>query len=178
MQKDEWADIHVPFSDFLPIFRAKLQRSAPAFDPSTIYSLQIMFSKFEYDGKLNPTFTPGLFQLPILSVGTYLPQPCKARVICVNAATCTSGEQPSSNEQAAILREVGVPYALLDAVRAPAEAARAPAEAVGAEARVEVRCPAHPGSSRGIIGLLLTCTRSQLCPTIVCSGGAGVHLST
>ena len=34
-----------------------------------------MFSKFEYDGKLNPTFVEGPFELPLSSVRAYIKDP-------------------------------------------------------------------------------------------------------
>lgn len=34
-----------------------------------------MFSKFEYDGKLNPTFVEGAFELPLSSIRTYIKDP-------------------------------------------------------------------------------------------------------
>lgn len=38
-----------------------------------------MFSKFEYDGKLNPTFVEGPFQLPLSSIRAYLKEPITPR---------------------------------------------------------------------------------------------------
>ncbi|URE48804.1 Complex I intermediate-associated protein 30 (CIA30) [Musa troglodytarum] len=42
--KEKWETIKLPFSSFRPIFRART----------------LMYSKFEYDGKLNPTFVEGV----------------------------------------------------------------------------------------------------------------------
>lgn len=38
-----------------------------------------MFSKFEYDGKLNPTFVEGPFELPLSSIRAYLKEPITPR---------------------------------------------------------------------------------------------------
>jgi hypothetical protein len=38
-----------------------------------------MFSKFEYDGKLNPTFVEGPFQLPVSSIRTFIKDPVTPR---------------------------------------------------------------------------------------------------
>ena len=38
-----------------------------------------MFSKFEYDGKLNPTFVEGAFQLPVSSIRAYIKDPITPR---------------------------------------------------------------------------------------------------
>lgn len=73
--KDQWQTIRLPFSEFAPVFRAKTLKDGAPLDPSSIASVQLMLSKFEYDGQLNPSFTPGPFELPIESISTYLPQP-------------------------------------------------------------------------------------------------------
>ena len=41
--------------------------------------MQLMFSKFEYDGKLNPTFVEGAFQLPLSSIRAYIKDPITPR---------------------------------------------------------------------------------------------------
>jgi hypothetical protein len=38
-----------------------------------------MYSKFEYDGKLNPTFEMGPFELPVAYIKAYLKDPIKPR---------------------------------------------------------------------------------------------------
>lgn len=38
-----------------------------------------MFSKFEYDGKLNPTFKEGPFELPLSSIRAYIQEPVTPR---------------------------------------------------------------------------------------------------
>jgi len=40
---------------------------------------QLMFSKFEYDGKLNPTFKEGPFELPLSSIRAYIQDPVTPR---------------------------------------------------------------------------------------------------
>lgn len=40
-----------------------------------------MFSKFEYDGKLNPTFVEGPFQLPVSAIRAYIKEPITPRSI-------------------------------------------------------------------------------------------------
>ncbi|MBD4020600.1 NADH:ubiquinone oxidoreductase, partial [Xanthomonas citri pv. citri] len=42
--KDQWQSVRLAFSSLRPIFRAKTVADAPAFDPSQIISLQLMFS--------------------------------------------------------------------------------------------------------------------------------------
>lgn len=63
--------IQIPFKDLIPVFRAKTVSDAGEFDASRVYSMQLMQSKFEYDGALNPRFSPGLFGLEIESIKAY-----------------------------------------------------------------------------------------------------------
>lgn len=74
---DIWTTVRVPFADLVPVFRARIARDYLPVDNSNIYSLQLMLSKFEYDGKLNPRFSPGNFNLQVESIKAYgadLPQ--------------------------------------------------------------------------------------------------------
>jgi Complex I intermediate-associated protein 30 (CIA30) len=64
-------NLRIPFSNLVPVMRAKTVPDAPPLDPSAIASLQIMLSKFEYDGNLNPNFRAGDFSLELFSIGAY-----------------------------------------------------------------------------------------------------------
>ncbi len=66
-----WMTIDVPFSDLIPVFRAKTVSDAGQFDSSKVYALQLMLSKFEYDGGYNPSFRAGAFCLEIESIKSY-----------------------------------------------------------------------------------------------------------
>jgi hypothetical protein len=66
----EWITVQIPFSRTIPVFRAKTV-SNTRLSPEHIRSFQLMLSKFEYDGTLNPHFNPGSFRLEILSIATY-----------------------------------------------------------------------------------------------------------
>ena len=63
--------VRIPFSELIPVFRAKTVAEMGKFDPSCVYSMQFMQTKFEYDGALNPRFSPGLFRLEITSIKAY-----------------------------------------------------------------------------------------------------------
>jgi hypothetical protein len=63
--------IRIPFSDLIPVFRAKTVREAGQLDASKVYSMQLMLSKFEYDGELNPKFEAGSFNLQIEYLKAY-----------------------------------------------------------------------------------------------------------
>lgn len=68
---DTWITVDIPFSQLIPVFRAKTLLDADKFDCSKIYSLQLMLSKFEYDGAYNPHFQAGSFILEIESIKAY-----------------------------------------------------------------------------------------------------------
>jgi uncharacterized protein YbjT (DUF2867 family) len=68
---DTWTNIRVPFADLVPVFRAKTVKDAPPLNAGRISSFQLMLSKFEYDGALNPKFTPGVFSLAVESIKAY-----------------------------------------------------------------------------------------------------------
>ncbi|KAL3643540.1 hypothetical protein CASFOL_014355 [Castilleja foliolosa] len=133
--KDQWQSIRLPFSSLRPIFRARTVVDAPPFNPSEIISLQLMFSKFEYDGKLNPTFVEGSFQLPVPSIRAYLNEPITPRFVHVGSAGVTRPDRPGldlSKQPPAVrmnkelgfiltyklkgedvIRESGVPYTIV-----------------------------------------------------------------
>ncbi|KAG2496036.1 hypothetical protein HYH03_005958 [Edaphochlamys debaryana] len=69
----------------------------PPLDPSCIASIQIMLSKFEYDGQLNPSFRRGPFRLPIAHIGSYLPTHVPPRFVHVSSAGVTRPNRPGIN---------------------------------------------------------------------------------
>lgn len=68
---DQWISVRIPFAEMIPVFRAKTVNNARPLNPSRICSLQLMLSKFEYDGALNPHFQAGEFQLLVQTIGVY-----------------------------------------------------------------------------------------------------------
>lgn len=70
-QAGEWITVEVPFDQLVPVFRAKSQPDAPSLAPSSIYSLQLMLSKFEYDKALNPHFKTGPFSLKVQQISAF-----------------------------------------------------------------------------------------------------------
>ena len=68
---DTWTTVRIPFNEFIPVFRARTLTDGQHVDPSRLRAFQVMLSKFEYDGALNPTFEPGTFQLFIESINAY-----------------------------------------------------------------------------------------------------------
>ncbi|MBW4561000.1 MAG: CIA30 family protein [Mojavia pulchra JT2-VF2] len=91
-----WIDIRIPFADLTPVFRAKTVNDAPPIDASKVCSFQLMLSKFEYDGALNPKFSPGGFTLQVESIKAYggatLPQ-----FVLVSSAGVTRPGRPGIN---------------------------------------------------------------------------------
>jgi hypothetical protein len=63
--------VRVPFLEMTPTFRAKTLPEAAPLNPANLYSMQVMLSKFEYDGNLNPAFHPGPFKLTLHRIGVY-----------------------------------------------------------------------------------------------------------
>ena len=67
---DTWITVRVPFTEFIPVLRAKTISNS-SLDTRCVNAFQLMLSKFEYDGALNPHFQPGAFQLQIESISGY-----------------------------------------------------------------------------------------------------------
>ncbi len=95
-EKDQWMDVRIPFADLIPVFRAKTLKDAPAFESSHIYALQLMLSKFEYDGALNPNFTPGGFALQVETINAY-DGSAKPQFIMISSAGVTRPGRPGIN---------------------------------------------------------------------------------
>ncbi|GAX35447.1 CIA30 family protein [Nodularia sp. NIES-3585] len=91
-----WLTIRVPFKDLIPVFRAKVLQDAPPIYAGKVASFQLMLSKFEYDGALNPKFSPGNFALQIESIKAYggeaVPQ-----FVLVSSAGVTRPGRPGIN---------------------------------------------------------------------------------
>ncbi|HLP90441.1 MAG TPA: CIA30 family protein [Nostocaceae cyanobacterium] len=94
--ENSWLDVTIPFDSLTAVFRAKTVKDAPKVDTSKIWALQLMLSKFEYDGALNPKFSPGNFALQIESIKAYksesLPQ-----FVLVSSAGVTRPGRPGIN---------------------------------------------------------------------------------
>ncbi|MEA5620510.1 CIA30 family protein [Cronbergia sp. UHCC 0137] len=131
---NSWIDITIPFADLIPVFRAKVVKDCPPIDPSEICSLQLMLSKFEYDGALNPKFSPGGFALQVESIKAYS-QESLPQFVLISSAGVTRPGRPGINlaeEPPAVrlndqlggiltwklkgedsLRESGIPYTII-----------------------------------------------------------------
>ena len=131
---DTWINIKIPFAELTPVFRAKTVKEAPGINVNKICSLQLMLSKFEYDGELNAKFSPGAFALEVETIKAYggkeLPQ-----FVLVSSAGVTRPGRPGINleeEPPAVklndqlggiltwklrgednLRESGIPYTII-----------------------------------------------------------------
>ncbi|MEB3309602.1 MAG: CIA30 family protein [Snowella sp.] len=89
-------NIRIPFDQLIPVFRAKTVPEKGKFNPRQVYSLQLMHSKFEYDGELNRTFSPGLFSLEIESINAY-GNPPTPQWIHISSAGVTRPGRPGLN---------------------------------------------------------------------------------
>ncbi|KAL2343270.1 hypothetical protein Fmac_004555 [Flemingia macrophylla] len=130
-EKGKWQSVQVPFSSLRPVFRARTVSDAPPFNPSIV----LMFSKFEYDGKLNETFVEGPFELPVSTIRAYIKEPIMPRFVHVSSAGVTRPDRPGldlSKQPPAVrlnkeldyiltfklkgedlLRESGIPYVIV-----------------------------------------------------------------
>lgn len=89
--------IRIPFADLIPVFRAKTVPEAGEFDASRVYSMQLMQTKFEYDGALNPRFSTGLFRLDLESIKAYGGQTQTPQFILISSAGVTRPGRPGLN---------------------------------------------------------------------------------
>jgi uncharacterized protein YbjT (DUF2867 family) len=85
--------IRIPFEELIPVFRAKTVTEASKFDATQVYSMQLMLSKFEYDGELNPKFEPGAFSLKVESIKAY-GGTTKPQLIQISSAGVTRPNRP------------------------------------------------------------------------------------
>ncbi len=68
--RDEWITVRMPFTGMIPVFRAKTVQGR-SLNSAQIRSFQLMLSKFEYDGALNPHFHAGEFHLQVRAIGVW-----------------------------------------------------------------------------------------------------------
>ncbi len=126
--------VRIPFADLIAVFRAKTLKDAAPIDRSQICSFQLMLSKFEYDGELNPKFEPGGFALQLESLKAYGGVK-KSRFVLISSAGVTRPGRPGidlESEPPAVrlndqlggiltwklkgedsVRESGVPYTII-----------------------------------------------------------------
>ncbi|MBD1861274.1 MULTISPECIES: CIA30 family protein [Trichocoleus] len=111
---DQWMDIEIPFSALVPVFRAKTVPNDGPIDPNRICSCQFMLSKFEYDGALNPQFTPGPFQLEIASVKAY-GGPTLPQFVLLSVATSLQlqSDSTSLSQDEERVRSSGIPHTII-----------------------------------------------------------------
>ena len=88
--------IRIPFKDLIPVFRAKTVSEANQIDASKIYSMQLMLSKFEYDGELNPKFEAGSFAIEVEYIKAYGGK-AKPQFIQISSAGVTRPNRPGIN---------------------------------------------------------------------------------
>ncbi|MEO1672033.1 MAG: CIA30 family protein [Cyanobacteria bacterium J06631_2] len=88
--------IRIPFKDLIPVFRAKTVQEATQFDSARVYSMQLMLSKFEYDGELNPKFEAGSFKLEVEYIKGY-GAPATPQLVQVSSAGVTRPNRPGIN---------------------------------------------------------------------------------
>ncbi|MEM8828581.1 MAG: CIA30 family protein [Cyanobacteria bacterium P01_G01_bin.19] len=107
--------VRIPFTELIPVFRAKTVTEASSFDASKIYSMQLMLSKFEYDGELNPKFEAGSFALHVESIQAYggFPQPQFIRVVLPQADETKDALEARIAQEESILRDSALAYLII-----------------------------------------------------------------
>jgi len=145
-----WQTIRIPFDKLIPVFRAKIVRDGTKFNQHHVSSLQLMLSKFEYDGQLNPSWSEGSFELPVQYIKTYVEDPSIPRCVMVSSAGVTRPGRPGINVEEEppavkmndmlgglltfkekgedVARESGIPYAIVRPVALTEEPAGAELE--------------------------------------------------
>ncbi|MEO0927844.1 MAG: CIA30 family protein [Cyanobacteria bacterium J06643_13] len=88
--------IRIPFKDLIPVFRAKTVQEASQFDSVKVFSMQLMLSKFEYDGELNPKFEAGSFKLEVEYIKAYGAK-ATPQLVQVSSAGVTRPNRPGIN---------------------------------------------------------------------------------
>jgi hypothetical protein len=68
--RGQWMTVRVPFEQMVGVVRARSVAGA-RLDSKKVRSVQLMVSKFEYDGVLNPRFEAGEFRLEVGTIGVY-----------------------------------------------------------------------------------------------------------
>lgn len=63
--------VRTPFLDMVATRRARTVPESTPLNPAQLYSMQLMLSKFEYDGGLNPAFQAGGFELAVQRLAVY-----------------------------------------------------------------------------------------------------------
>jgi hypothetical protein len=70
-EADHAIAIRTPFLDMVATRRARTVPESTPLNPAQLYSMQLMLSKFEYDGELNPAFQAGAFDLGVQRLAVY-----------------------------------------------------------------------------------------------------------
>lgn len=73
--------VRTPFREMVATRRARTVPDASPLNPTQLYSMQLMLSKFEYDGELNPAFRAGAFGLTVQRLGVYRQGPKPVMVL-------------------------------------------------------------------------------------------------
>ncbi len=68
---NDWMTVQIRFDELVPVFRARTLEESDGINRQSVRAFQVMLSKFEYDGELNPRFEPGPFELAIESIEAY-----------------------------------------------------------------------------------------------------------
>ena len=77
----EETTVYLPWREFVPVKRARVDPEAPELDPARVRQLGIVLSRFEFNGAANPNYRAGPFEL-------------KARLVVLLHAGCQGACMP------------------------------------------------------------------------------------
>eukprot|EP00667_Euglena_gracilis_P004954 EG_transcript_4974 len=88
-----WQTVRLPWKGFIATQRTKVVADAPPLNAGNIVSLQILHSKFDFGGELNPQFSPGRLELPITRIAAYT-ESAHPKFLHVGSAGVTRWNRP------------------------------------------------------------------------------------
>jgi len=100
VQPQVWQDLHIPFASLTPVARTRSipvdQRTPLALD--RISAIQVMLSKFAYDGELNRNWREGPFKFVVSEIDAYsnakTPRSVRPLVALSVRGPCLRGTSP------------------------------------------------------------------------------------
>ncbi|GFR43419.1 hypothetical protein Agub_g4500 [Astrephomene gubernaculifera] len=81
----QWADVFLPWHNFVAVKRAMSDPEGPPLDPSRISKLGLVLSRFEFNKAPNPDYRPGAFEL-LLQGGIYAYNDVRPQLVMISSA--------------------------------------------------------------------------------------------
>ncbi|EFJ53199.1 hypothetical protein VOLCADRAFT_102805 [Volvox carteri f. nagariensis] len=81
----QWADVYIPWHNFVPVKRAQSDPEGAPLDPSRISKLGLVLSRFEYNKMPNPDYKPGPFEL-LIEGGIHAYNDVRPQLVMISSA--------------------------------------------------------------------------------------------